>query len=380
MKKKNLIVVVILLCLMTIGLILYFINDKEELLKGNIIVWTSTGNEYFDGLAQEFIKNNDRCKIQVIEVNKNEFYGKLDEAINSKNLPDIVNIDGIEMDEVLLKLKDKGIEIKAQDNILNNYSSNFTKRRLQEVTVDNKEIGIPFTSNPLLLYVREDMLDDYGYTNNNFNTWEDIINIGKDINSKSEGKVRILNYVGKDKEYIISLLIMQAMEGSRDEVEIKEEVIRNLEYLNENKILNFDEEGEYLIRISSLEAMKEIQSLDKHCNWVANNAPSKTSGSNKFYLVEGHNLITIEKGSQNSSLQSKFLGFVIGNSNHPINHVRKGEFFISYLSTYNTLETERSINNFTGKSPLVVMANVSQKAPTLKDYELYKQIKKSLIE
>lgn len=379
MRKKNLIVVVILSCLMTIGLILYFINDKEELLRGNIIVWTSTGTEYFDGIAQEFMKNNDRCKIQVMEVKRDEFYVKLDEAINSKNIPDIINIDGIEMNEMLLNLEDKGIEIKPQNNILNNYSSNFTKRRLQEVAVDNKEIGIPFTSNPLMLYIRADMLDDYGYTNSNFNTWEDVIKIGKDINDKSEGKVRILNYVGTDKEYIISLLIMQAMEGSRNEGEIKEEVIRNIEYLNENKVLNFDEEGEFLIRISSLEAMKEIQSLDKPCNWVANNVPSKTSGSNKFYSVEGHNLITIEKGSQNSSLQNKFLGFLVGNNNHSINHVRKGEFFISYLSTYNTLETERSVNNFTGKSPLVVMANVSQKAPTLKDYELYKKIKKSLI-
>ena len=43
-----------------------------------------------------------------------------------------------------------------------------------------------------------------------------------DILEKTSGEVRILNGVGQDYEDIISLLVMQAMEGSNDKGKIEE--------------------------------------------------------------------------------------------------------------------------------------------------------------
>lgn len=379
MKKKNIIVAILAVIIITSGLVLYFAKDKDQVVKGNLTIWTSSGNEYLNEIAQDFMKNNDRCKIEIINVSSEEYQNKLKEAFDKNKPPDIINVNSENMESILEELDGKNIEIKNQKDILSNYSSNFTERRLQEVFNDDKEIGIPFTSNPITFYLREDMLNEYGYTYTKFNTWEDVVNFGKDIYTKSQGKLRILNYVGKDKEYLISLLIMQAMEGSRDEEKIREEVENKIKYLTENNILNYDEKGAFLARVSSLEAMRELKALEVSCSWTANNPPSKTNGSNKFYLAEGSNLIVLKEDGQKEQLRNKFLGFLVGSNSYSISHVRKGEFFLSYLSTYNTSETERSINNFIGKSPLVVMANIAQKAPTMKDYELYKEIKSDFI-
>ena len=71
-------------------------------------------------------------------------------------------------------------------------------------------------------YLREDMLAQYGYTYEDINTWDDLKRVGKDILEKTSGEVRILNGVGQDYEDIISLLVMQAMEGSNDKGKIEE--------------------------------------------------------------------------------------------------------------------------------------------------------------
>jgi hypothetical protein len=52
-----------------------------------------------------------------------------------------------------------------------------------------------------------------------------------------------------------------------------------------------------------------------------------------------------------------------------------GDFFLSFLSAYDNKSIEGAINNFTGKNPIVVMDNISKKAPILDDYDLYFKIR-----
>ena len=82
------------------------------------------------------------------------------------------------MDFDILGLK-KSNYLEEQQNILNTYSKNFSTYRLQQTEYDDISVGIPFTSRPLALYIREDMLEEYGYNRDEMNTWDDVIRIGK---------------------------------------------------------------------------------------------------------------------------------------------------------------------------------------------------------
>ena len=172
---------------------------------------------------------------------------------------------------------------------------------------------------------------------------------------------------------------MQAMEESNSKIEIKEKVDKNIELLKEENILNYDEAGSYLARLSSMEAMGEIIGINQECAWTANNAPAITNGSNRFYLMEGKSLAVINNdGNNNNKLAEKFLGALTINSENIINYV-DNKLFLSSLSVYNNKQIEIKYKNFDGKSPLVVMSNIAKKAPKINDYSLYKEIRNDYI-
>ena len=201
----------------------------------------------------------------------------------------------------------------------------------------------------------------------------------QDIYNKSNGKVRILNAVGQDYNDIISLLIMQAMELTSNENEIKTFVKQQVDELNKLNILNTKEHGEFLARVSSINSVKELSALNVECNWVANNAPAYNVGSNRMYVAEGDNLVILNRNEENDSLLKKFIEFLVTNSSNYIEYVKKGEFFLSFKSSYKNNKIEDHIKNFKEKSPLIVMSNVSERAPGIKNYSLYRKVQKDLL-
>ena len=106
---------------------------------------------------------------------------------------------------------------------------------------------------------------------------------------------------------------------------------------------------------------------------------NKLNGSNKFYVAEGYNLLVLNESEENSALIKRFLEFLATNTEESIKYVKEGKFFSSYLSTYKNKSIEESIKNFSGKSPLVVMSNIYEKAPEINDYELYLEVKNKIL-
>ncbi|NLK94314.1 MAG: extracellular solute-binding protein [Clostridiales bacterium] len=354
-------------------------NGQDKNIRGKIVVWSDEKTyDYMNSVAQEFMIQNTKCNIEVVKINENELDSYLIEAIKTGSLPNIVEIGSDSLNKLIEEV-DGNSSFKNIDSYINNYSSNYTGRMLQEGKIDDKNIGFPFTTNPIVLYLREDMLNEYGYKGENINTWTDLINMGKDVFEKSGGKIRVLKATGKDYEYLISLLVMQAMEESNSETEIKKIVDEKISILKNDNILNYDDYGSYLARLSSMEGMDELRKIDTECQWTANNAPSVVNGGNRFYLMEGKTLITFNKdGNNNNLLAEKFLGALTINSENIIKYL-DNQLFLSSLSVYNNKQIEISFNNFQGKSPLVIMSNISKKAPELEEYSLYKKIKNEYI-
>lgn len=378
-KKVRSIISSLVVIIVILGGLLLFKDRKSREVNGNITLWANSINyDYLLRSSKSFMDTNPKAKIAVVNIESYEYEEKILEGLNSGILPNIIQADTDELLEIDEKYSDK-VDINDEKSIVETYSNNFTNGRIAEATKNNKLLGIPFTSNPIVLYLRQDMMAEFGYKHEDINTWDELIKIGSDIYERSNGKIHVLNAVGKDYNYIISLLVMQAMEGASNEEEIQQEVIERINLLKEKNILNLKAGGSFLARISSIDGMRELKSLEVPCVWTANNAPAKKRGSNRFYIDEGNNLVVINNSDKNSELITRFIGFLATNTDEAVQYISEGEFFLSFLSTYKDKSIEWPVKNFKGKSPLVIMANITEKAPSIKDYDLYRKIKKELI-
>lgn len=365
--------------LLVIGIICInlFQPNKEQQVKGSIeLLVNEDSYDYLVECANNFMKLNDKTLISVKKLeNYNQIVSNKAEENNKIKTPNIAQIDRFNFEE--LKLDDYEY-YNEDDKLLNNYAKNFSKYRVAQVKYGDNSIGIPLTSRPLGFYVREDMLKYYGYNRDNINTWEDVIRIGKDIYAKSNGKVSIINATGQDYEDLLDLLTMENLNDEKSVDEIKSEVQAMIKRLQDNNILNLQDGGEFLARISSINAMKEIMALQETCEWSVGNVPSIKPGTNKFFASEGDNLLVLNQNSDNEKLIEKFITYVITNNDEAVKYVKEGKFFSSYLNTYNSKEIEEPVKNFVGKSPLVILSNIEEKTPEVNDYDKYIKVKQEL--
>ncbi|HEX9025514.1 MAG TPA: ABC transporter substrate-binding protein [Clostridium sp.] len=374
-KIKYAFVFSILLVIGIISINLYQPN-KEQQVKGSIeLLVNESSYDYLVECANNFMKLNDKT---FISIKKLDSYNQIKNAMKDDNkikIPNVAQIDRFNFEE--LKLDD--YEYYNKDNkLLNNYANNFSKYRVTQVKYGDNSIGIPLTSRPLAFYVREDMLREYGYKRDSMNTWDDVIKIGKDIYIKSNGKVSIINATGQDYEDLVDLLTMESFSNDKSVEQIKSEVEAMIKNLKDNNILNLQNEGEFLGRISSFNAMKEIMKIEEKCEWSTGNVPSIKPGANKFFASEGDNLLILNQNTDNEKLIEKFMTYLITNNKETVKYVKQGKFFSSYLYTYSSKEIEDGVKNFVGKSPLVVLSNIEEKTPEINDYDKYIKVKQEL--
>jgi multiple sugar transport system substrate-binding protein len=365
-----------MLLIMGIISINLFKPSKEQPVKGRIeLLVNENSYDYLVECANDFMKLNDKTIISIKKLeNYNQIANKVQENTKIK-IADIAQIDRFNFDELKV---DHYEYYNKDDKLLNDYTKNFSAYRVNQVKCGDHTIGIPLTSRPLALYIREDMLKEYGYKRDDMNTWDDVIRIGKDIYTKSNGKVTIINATGQDYEDLLDLLTMECFNDEKTIDEIKLEVQAMLQKLKENNILNMQNEGEFLGRISSINAMSDIMQIKEACSWSAGNVPSIKPGANKFFASEGDNLLVLNQTIDNEQLIEKFITYVITNNKQTVKYVKDGKFFSSYLYTYSSKEIEEDVKNFVGKSPLVILSNIEERTPAIKDYEKYIKIKQEL--
>lgn len=352
-----------------------FGENKELKLKGNIeILVNENSYDYMVECANNFMKLNDKISIRVSKLDN---YTQIDDiikeptkSIECNNIAQISreNFDNLQFHDFKY--------YEEQTRLLNTYTKNFANYRLDSVKYNDKAIGIPFNSRPLALYIREDMLEKYGYKRESINTWKDIIEIGKHIYEKSDKKVRIINATDQDYEDLVDLLIMQFLDKDKSIDQIKLQVENKIQELKDNNILNLKDDGEFLARISSINAMKEIMQINEQCKWSIGTVPSIEPGTNKFFASEGENLIILNHGNENSKLIQKFITHIITNNKETIKYVKQGTFFSSYLYAYKNKEIEGSFKNFVGQNPLFVLSNIEEKTLKLYDYDKYIKVRK----
>ena len=373
--KIKYILAVILIIIISLIIVNIVENKDEDVAKGNLTIWVQSDSyDYFSRVAAEFMELNNKAHIEVIQIYKDTYKRQIEEAIANDHMPDVVQIDSGYVRTLQENYKD--LEIKKDKDIISKFIKNYTKSRIEEISDKDNIWGIPFTSRPLILYLRQDVLDQYGYKNEDITTWQSLINMGMDIYSRSGGEIKVLNGVGQDYNDLVSLLVMQGLEAYSDKDEVYKYVSEKLKELEDNNILNKNSKGKFIARISSESAIKEISSIEEECVWTANNVPARINGSNRFYVAEGENLVILKNNERSIKITKKFAEYLSNNTKDSVEYLIKGDMFLSYLSCYSNKNIEGYIKNFTGKSPLIVMDNIQAKAMALDDYNLYFEIKK----
>lgn len=375
-NKVKTVIIAIITVIVSILIINFFSRDRENIVSGTMTVVTdSKTNKYVSNLAESYMNGHSKTKINVERIDNIKDLENKVKASKDENSPNIAILNS---DETNYLKKNYNINFEGEGDLLNTYKRNFTQSSLQQVTIDGKEVGIPLTTNPLVLYLREDILKEYGYTSSDINTWDDFIKISKSIYEKSKGKYKGLSVIGKDYNDLIELLTMQNMDYYSSKEDIIKAVKKDYKNLNDNKVLARENDDFFAI-VSSINTMKILKNLDKKCEWTANDPPAYKIGSNKFFVSDGYSAFVINKDEKNKDVIESFLEYMITNTDIALDYAIKGDLFPSYVYAYNSKEIENGMKNFIGKSPLVVMSNISKKAPKIKNYKLYEEIKKELL-
>lgn len=366
-------IVAVFLSILTIN---HFSQNKNTNLSGKITIWaTENTYPYIEEAAKKFEESHKRVSINVSNVNSKNYYNNLINT-NKKDLPNIVELNSSKLSDLANK---HTISVSDEGNLVNTYKMNFPDNRIQQVVVNDQILGVPFTSRPLVLYLREDVLKQYGHTNSQINTWNDLINVSKDIYKKSKGKYKGLSGYNEDIKDLESLLIMQNMEYNVSNTDVENNVKNTIKKLKDDNILGKNDKDGFFGRISSINGMKELMAINEKCIWTANNVPAAKTADNRFFNAEGENFAVLNSDENNIVLINAFLEYITNDTELALKYVKEGKFFSSYLYTYKNKEIEKEVKNFEGKSPLVVMSNIYKKAPKIKEYNDYLSLREDIL-
>ncbi|VYU19193.1 extracellular solute-binding protein [Clostridium tertium] len=338
----------------------FFSKSNKSSLKGDIVVWTNEYYyDYFSNIANEFEESNKKVKIKVVEVSEDEYVSKIINS-NETDLPNIVHLNFLEINLV----KDKINLINENMNTIETYKNNFNVNRLKEVETENGYYGIPFTSNPISMYLREDILNSFGYKTEDINTWNQLIEMGKDINIKSNGEYNLFS--SEDRLNIDLLLLTQFIE--ENEKYNKDELLKKIsELYNEGNTTS----EKYICRISGIDFYKELIDGETEGVWECKNHPSLNIGENRLFDLGGENLVALNAG-KNSEVIKSFMAFASTNTELLSKEIIKMDFLPSSLYSLNVKINDGS--NIKGSSPLLVLMNTIERAPAINNIDEFKKI------
>ncbi|MGL4849243.1 MAG: ABC transporter substrate-binding protein [Clostridium sp.] len=373
-RIKTLIGIVLVIA---IGIVLTNIigNHEKKELTGTLKIMVNSSNyKYINSAAEQFKEKHHKVKIFVEEAKDDGYFNYVVNEYKNGKKPNIVVMNNTNMRNLINEKEIVPVEV---GDIIGSYSGNFGVARLNESKINEKYYSLPFSSNPIGLLLRTDLLKKYGYNSTDINTWNDVINVGKGIYTKSKGKVKLLNGTGDDYNKLINLLIMENLNSGYD----KEDTIKNTESmiqkLKKENVLQVNSNGEYAGAISSINGVKSIEGIKEPCEWTVVNPPALIQGANKFYEEGGDDLAILN--DKDVELSKAFLSFLSNNTNLSLEYTESANVFSSYLYTYKNTEIEDEMNNFVNQSPLVVLSNIAIKAPSVQNYDEYLEINKQIL-
>lgn len=350
----------IILLVLSMYKVFRIINNKD--LDGNIEIITNAENyAYLKESAEKFMSTNKKSKINVTKYNKDEIIGYLNKVPNIENETILIMLDS----KTLRGINDDSLDhISYQDNIIDSYSKNFNLWRLNELKKGEHYLGIPIQSNPQFLIIREDILNQYGYKSEDIRSWNELIDLYKDIDSKSNSEISLFSYDLTTIDEIEKIIIYQG--GTINQAE---------EITNIIKDDNLMGKGTPLCYIANKNNYKNIINNNLKNSLKSTMIPAIVVGGNRAVSFDGDNIVALKSEYERQEVANRFLRFLIDNQNLISIDVLNNEgFFPSSRAFYNNTVIDKEFEEINNQKVLSIMTNIVNRVPDTTDYDRIDEI------
>lgn len=172
-------------------------KQQQSTLTGKIKVYTAKETAAAIKLsADNFKKKNPKVEIEIMDSETQDYYNKLSLAINSiDNIPDVILSDD-DYIRYLISTSPKAFE--EMGDTVSSHKGDYLSNQIDNVTIDGKIYGMPFNSNSIFLYYRDDLFSKSGINVQDIKTWDDFIEVGKSIFKTTGTKLLPINLMSDD--------------------------------------------------------------------------------------------------------------------------------------------------------------------------------------
>ncbi|PWH13585.1 MAG: hypothetical protein DDG58_13825 [Ardenticatenia bacterium] len=179
-------------------------------LSGEIVLWGWKGGiEHFQAAIPEFQKLYPNVTVRIEEMSYEDTHTNVLAAINTGvGVPDATNFDVNHLGEFAEGLMDLTEKLQP-------YLHEFIPVSVKLATYKGKILGVPQDSQPVGMFYRSDLFEQYGLDAEQITTYADLVQAGKQVAEASKGEVKMLAMdVGSkicmgDPHLIIDLLLVQ---------------------------------------------------------------------------------------------------------------------------------------------------------------------------
>lgn len=355
LKKNIIVLIMITLLVLSMYKVFKIINNKE--LVGSIEVITDEENYvYLKDSAEKFMSANKKSKINVTKNNKDEMIEYLNKASNVENEINLMMLDS----KTLRSINDDSLEnISYQDNIIDSYSKNFNLWRLNEVKKGEHYLGLPIQSNPQFLIIREDILNQYGYKSEDIRSWNELIDLYKYIDSKSNNEISLFSYDLTTIEEIEKIIIYQG--GNINQAEEITNIIKDDNLMGKETPLGY---------IADKNNYKNIINNNLKNSLKAIMIPAIVVGGNRAVSFDGDNIVALKSEYERQDVANRFLRFLIDNQNLiSVDTLNNEGFFPSSRAFYNNIVVDKEFEEINNQKVLSIMTNIVNRVPDTTDYD-----------
>lgn len=157
-------------------------NDSNEI---TAWAWDPKFNIAALELAEKSYDGEEEVELKIIENAQDDIISKLNTGLGSgtmKGMPNIVLIEDYRAQSFLQSYPDVFYDLSDYLN-----AEDFADYKIEPTSLDGKMYGLPFDTGVTGLFIRTDILEEAGYTVEDFKdiTWDEYIEMGKDIREKN---------------------------------------------------------------------------------------------------------------------------------------------------------------------------------------------------
>ncbi|EJO5346183.1 carbohydrate ABC transporter substrate-binding protein [Clostridium botulinum] len=207
--KKNKLIYIGIAIILIVAIIVVFLSknsNTKNFTKDKLVIWGDVNyNQVMNESLKVFKEKYPNVEVEFYNKNTHSLIDEFSKIKDKNSYPNIICLDDKDIKEFSSKYyKDVIILNEIVKNNINNFIS--CKRDL--VKIYDNYIAVPYTTEPVVLYYRKDLLEKYKISSKDIKTWDDFIKIGEEIYKKSNGKVKILSF-NKEDDTMLEILLRE---------------------------------------------------------------------------------------------------------------------------------------------------------------------------